>query len=220
MEPIQIHPPLTGEWRTLCPPGHHPFARDFVCMDVNRRYYHNSSRIRFLAGGIAADSFHCWNQPVHAPIDGEILYAGDGWDDNSRIDLWNTIRLWYNATYRFRPDPKDGRPDIRPNAGNHVMIRAKEGHIVFLAHLRNHSLSVAPGEHVKQGDLIGTVGNSGNSTMPHLHINLFDQMDDPFQAKVLPFVLTGFDALERDGHWVRRQNELPEAGEFVRLGIK
>ncbi len=82
------------------------------------------------------------------------------------------IRLWYNATFKFRQVEVNGRLDIRPNAGNYVMIQAKEGYIVFLAHLRNHSICLSEGDTVRQGDIIGQVGNSGNSSMPHLHMKL------------------------------------------------
>ncbi len=119
--------------------------------------------------------------------------------------------------HKFRPKQENGRLDIRPNAGNHVMLQAKEGYIVFLAHLRNQSISVTEGEQVRQGQAIGMVGNSGNSTMPHLHINVFDQMDDPFKAEVLPFVFSSYESLGSDGLWIENRSSLPKAGTFVRF---
>ena len=199
METIAIHPPLAGEWKFLRPPGHHPHAFDFVQLDQNRKLSHFSSRVLFFATGIPSDKYFCWNMRVTSPIDGKVIRVGNGWEDHAYTNVWKMIWLWYNATYRFRPEEIDGRLDIRPNAGNHVMIQAKEGHIVFLAHLRNRSILVTEGEQVRQGQEIGRLGNSGNSTMPHLHINLFDQMDNPFKAKVLPFVFSRYEVLESDG---------------------
>ena len=217
METISIHPPLQGEWKILQPPGHHPDAFDFVQMDGKRKSSHDASKLRFFVGHIPSNRFFCWNQPVFAPIDGTVIRVGKGWQDNQYSNLWKTIQLWYNATYKFRPKEENGRLDIRPNAGNHVMIQAPDGHLVFLAHLRNQSISVTEGEQVKQGQPIGMVGNSGNSTMPHLHINVFDQMDDPFKAAVLPFVFSSFEVLDKTGKWVENKSSLPQAGTSVRF---
>jgi murein DD-endopeptidase MepM/ murein hydrolase activator NlpD len=45
---------------------------------------------------------------------------------------------------------------------------------VLLAHLQHGSVAVATGDPVTVGDPIGRVGNSGNTTEPHLHIHAFD----------------------------------------------
>lgn len=171
----------------------------------------------FLAGRIPSNRYFGWDKPVYSPIDGTVLRAGVGWPDHEFTNLWQTIRIWYNATYRFRPELVNGRLDIRPNAGNHVMIQAEAGHIVFLAHLKNESITVAEGQQVKQGNVIGMVGNSGNSTAPHLHINLFDQMENPFTARVLPFVFRDYDLLASDGRWQRQSGSVPTVGSFVRF---
>jgi len=214
---ISIHPPLKGEWKFLRPPGHHLYAFDFVQMDGKRKLSHNSNKLRFYISRIASNRFFCWNKPVFAPIDGKVIRVGNGWKDHEYTNIWKTIQLWYNATYKFKPKEENGRLDIRPNAGNYVMIQAKEGYIVFLAHLRNQSILVTEGEQVRQGQAIGMLGNSGNSTMPHLHINLFDQMDNPFKAEVLPFVFSSYETLDSDGLWVEAKSSIPKAGMFVRF---
>ena len=217
MANISIHPPLKGEWKFLRPPGHHLYAFDFVQMDGKRKLSHNSNKLRFYISRIASNRFFCWNKPVFAPIDGKVIRVGNGWKDHEYTNIWKTIQLWYNATYKFKPKEENGRLDIRPNAGNYVMIQAKEGYIVFLAHLRNQSILVTEGEQVRQGQAIGMLGNSGNSTMPHLHINLFDQMDNPFKAEVLPFVFSSYETLDSDGLWVEAKSSIPKAGMFVRF---
>lgn len=212
---ITIHPPLEGEWTVLRPPGHHPYARDFVQQVAQKT--HAAGRFAFYLGKIPSNSFFCWDKQVFSPIDGVVIQAGNGWPDNEFTNIWQTIALWYNATFRFRPKEVEGKLDIRPNAGNYVMIQAHEGFIVLLAHLRNGSLSVNEGEQVRRGDLVGLLGNSGNSTMPHLHMNLFDQMEDPFIAKVLPFVFSEYGTSDNNGHWIESKAMVPEAGDTVRF---
>jgi hypothetical protein len=214
---IVISPPLEGEWRFLRPPGHHPYAFDFVKTGAGTRAQHPGTKLKFYFYRIPSRDFYCWGESVYAPLDGTVMRVGSGWPDHEYANFWNMIRLWYNATYRFRPQMHKGRLDIRPNAGNHIMIKAREGYIVFLAHLRNGSITVSEGQEVHRGEVLGRVGSSGNSTMPHLHMNLFDQMDDPYRAKVLPFAFDRFQARDSTGQWVERSDGVPVVGAHVRF---
>lgn len=74
----------------------------------------------------------------------------------------------------------DGLPDLPPPtadranpAGNHVILACGELQIE-LAHLRKGSVAVESGQQIAAGAAIGQVGNSGNSTEPHLHIHAVD----------------------------------------------
>ncbi len=186
-------------------------------IDDKRKKYYQKNKIRYFISHIPADKYYCWEQPVYAPIDGEVIQIGTGWEDHTKTNIWKTIKIWYNATYKFRPKEINGRLDIRPNVGNYIMIKAKKGYIVFLAHLKKESIKVEEGQFVKFGDMIGNVGNSGNSTAPHLHINLFDQMENPFQAKVLPFVFTEYQELSNNKKWKKRTLIVPKVKSFIKF---
>ena len=216
IENIKIEFPLKGEWQFLRPPGHHPFAFDFVKMDEKRKKYSKKSKINFLVGSIPSDQYYCWDQPIFSPIDGVVLQAGFEWKDHKGTNIWKTISLWFNATYRSKLEEINGKLDLRPNVGNYVMIKSAEGYIVFLAHLKCGSTKVENGQVVKVGDFIGNVGNSGNSTAPHLHINIFDQMDDPYTTKVLPFVFKEYQSLGSDEKWKKNKLNVPKIKSFIR----
>jgi hypothetical protein len=72
---------------------------------------------------------------------------------------------------------RDGLPDLTPPerdranpAGNFIVLACGDIE-VELAHLAAGTLAVKPGESVAAGDYLGRVGNSGNTTEPHLHIH-------------------------------------------------
>lgn len=215
---ITIDSPLEGKWKFLCPPGHDPNAFDFVQTSANRDKTHTKKMFHFLFGGIQSSDYYCWEKPILSPVNGKVIRSSDGWKDHEVTNLCRTISIWYNATYKFRPKEINGRLDIRSNAGNHVMIETSEGNIVFLAHLKNGSVLVKEGQRVKVGEKIGAVGNSGNSTAPHLHINVFDQMEDPYTAKVLPFVFKQYETLNKNNEWEMNNSSVPVVGSSVKFG--
>lgn len=68
------------------------------------------------------------------------------------------------------PDQTPGTVDAKNLAGNHVIVRCGDAN-VMLAHLRRGSIAVRTGATVTKGQLLGRVGNSGNTSEPHLHIH-------------------------------------------------
>lgn len=78
-------------------------------------------------------------------------------------------------------ETKDGQPDHRGSgtdrknpAGNHVVVRCQNTDPavdVALAHMKKGSVAVEKGEEVEEGKVLGKVGNSGNTSEPHLHVH-------------------------------------------------
>ena len=68
------------------------------------------------------------------------------------------------------PDQTPGTLDPKNVAGNHVIVRCGDVD-VLLAHLRRGSVAVRAGQKVVAGQIVGRVGNSGNTTEPHLHVH-------------------------------------------------
>ena len=101
----------------------------------------------------------------------------------------------------------DGLPNQVPGAlpeglapleadGNAVFLRLRDGRIVFYAHMIPGSVTVREGDRVVRGQLLGRVGNSGNSSAPHLHIHVIDR-NAIFGADGLPYVFSSFSITGR-----------------------
>jgi hypothetical protein len=91
-------------------------------------------------------------------------------------------------------DMPDEPPGVAPTslkvseiAGNHVLLDLGDGHYAMYAHLAPHSVTVRVGDRVKAGDKLGLVGNSGNTTAPHLHFQISDR-PSTLDVTSLPFV--------------------------------
>lgn len=107
----------------------------------------------FRADGIlpaVLDGYAIFEKPAVSPCAGTVLSIVDG-----------------------RPDLVPPRRDEQNAAGNTVIVDCG-GVSVQLAHLREGSVRVSAGERVAPGAALGTVGNSGNTTEPHLHLHAFD----------------------------------------------
>ena len=65
--------------------------------------------------------------------------------------------------------------------GNSVIIKTDNNEFLFFAHFIKNSIVVSEGQIVKQGDLLGLCGNSGNSSEPHLHFHI-QNVEDMIEA--------------------------------------
>ena len=61
--------------------------------------------------------------------------------------------------------------------GNHIIIDHGNAEYGFYAHLSEGTIKVAAGDTVKKGQVIALLGNTGNSSGPHLHFQIFDFPD-------------------------------------------
>jgi murein DD-endopeptidase len=109
--------------------------------------------------------------------------------------------------------------------GNHVILDIGNGRYAFYAHLKPGSLRVKTGDRVKRGATLGLVGNTGNSTEPHLHFHLADG-NSPLGAEGIPYVHETLDVVGRCtsimvgctvGAAETRRRIMPQANEIVRF---
>jgi hypothetical protein len=181
------------------------FAIDWIRLDENGRYLHGDPT--------DVQSYTGYGDPILAVADSTVI--------DTRNDL-------ENAKPPNSPDPST--ITLQNALGNHVILDIGGGYFAFYAHLQKGSVLVKPGERVKRGQALGRVGNSGNTTAPHLHFHI---MNGPtvFSSDGLPYAIDRFELagqipaeqwgdftvpyLEKDfnpwrsGPPVRRRNQYP-----------
>lgn len=106
------------------------------------------------------ESYAAWGQPLYAPAAGRVVtVVGD------------------------LPDQPIGGSDTQRATGNHLVIDCGKARFVMLAHLKQGSVLVRKGDMVEAGQPIAECGNSGNTSEPHLHIQVQNGPD--FSAPAL-----------------------------------
>ncbi len=100
----------------------------------------------FSGHGVRVEDYHCWGAPVVAPAGGTVVEAVAHLDDN-----------------------QVGEVDINHNWGNLVLLWHGADVYSLVCHLQKGSVTVAAGQVVVQGQLLGKVGSSGRAPTPHLH---------------------------------------------------
>ena len=97
--------------------------------------------------------------------------------------------------------------------GNLVILDIGDGRYATYAHLIPGSLTVRVGDRVKRGDILGKLGNSGNSGGPHLHFHVSEIFDTQnasgLNGSGLPFVFESFEILGEGPHAGARTLEMP-----------
>lgn len=114
--------------------------------------------------------------------------------------------------------------------GNFVQIDLGSGLYAFYAHLQPGSLRVKVGDKVRRGQVIGLVGNTGNSTEPHLHFHVSNS-PEPLGAEGFPYAFPAFEvqgSAQLEGEQIKmqpakagksetRSMAMPADGEIVRF---
>jgi hypothetical protein len=76
--------------------------------------------------------------------------------------------------------------------GNSVILDLGNRHYALYAHMQPGSIKVHKGEHVHSGQVIGLVGDTGNSIVPHLHFQVTDGPTS-LASNGLPYEISEFE---------------------------
>jgi murein DD-endopeptidase len=166
----------TGHRRGLIPVGGVPsiaqrFAIDYVKLGDDNR--------TFTGDSLKNASYHAQGQDALAVADGRVVAVKDSIPENVPGIQSRAVPITLETV-----------------GGNYVIIEIGGGRYAFYAHLQPGSLRVKLGERVRRGQVVGLVGNSGNSTEPHLHFHISDGTT-PLQSEGLPYVHDSFQLVGR-----------------------
>ena len=100
------------------------------------------------------ENYYAFNQEVVAPADGSVIKVVNHITDNVPGEI----------------------DDTQP-AGNYIILEHPNKEYSLLAHFKQYSIIVKEGDIVKQGQVVGYCGNSGNSSEAHIHFQVMDSPD-------------------------------------------
>ena len=145
------------------------FAIDWEQLDNENRIY--------VGDPLDVTSYFCYGKEILAVGEGRVVIAVDKYDDQIPGELPPLIPL----------EEADG---------NHVVIDLGNGNFAFYAHMIKGSVAVEAGDFVTRGQVIGLVGNTGNTSAPHLH---FHMMSGPstFGSNGIPYMIYEYDLIGR-----------------------
>lgn len=202
--PVSVGPPLRGPgWIPLNACCTHELTHRGSVQSINGTIF-NAQRfaidfVRMDGAGLivkgdpaVSANYSAYDADVIAATSGKVVETVDGLQDQIPGSL-----------------PDRSTLTTQTLDGNHIVIRSDDGTYAFYAHLRPGSLKVRRGQRVRRGQLLGHLGNTGNSSAPHLHFHITDG-PDVLGSEGLPFV---FDQLGYEGRLDTQRS--PEATSFV-----
>lgn len=189
--PITHASPVSGVWTQQALPtlqSHHrlnpstEYAVDFFRLNENGELY---------AGDVLdASTSYGFGAPVLATADGVVVsVVADETQDRAAMTrrAEETPQQAGERIGRYIEE-RMARDFRRAAAGNLIVIRHEASGVIEYSsygHLRAGSARVAVGQSVRQGEVIGEVGDTGDSAAVHLHYQL-NRGDDPFMSQSLP----------------------------------
>lgn len=144
------------------------YAIDFVQMGEDGKTY---------TGDVHKNtSYRCYNQDLLAVADGKVVNIQDGIPEN----IPNSNEFATPITEKSLP-------------GNYIIIDIGNGKYAGYAHVIPGTFKVKVGDHVKKQQVIAKLGNSGNSSEPHLHFQIINN-DSFLESNGVPYGFKHFTA--------------------------
>lgn len=175
--PVALAPPVRGTWTAVNSPGqrvpsHGTRTRgQLSAVDIcGRSTPGTPPLVRCGLRGARPERYPGFDAPVLAMAAGEVVGVTDRRRDHRARNTWQALLFMMTLEGVLREVG-----GTRAVLGNHVLVRHDDGTVAAYAHLRRGSATVRPGERVATGAELGRVGNTGNTSMPHLHVHLMDR---------------------------------------------
>jgi murein DD-endopeptidase MepM/ murein hydrolase activator NlpD len=188
------------------------FGIDWVKLDARGEY------ARDRKGRTNAD-WYGYGEPVRAVADARVVAMTDGIPDNTPGENSRAVSMTVSTVL-----------------GNYVVLDLGPAsgslrRYALYGHFKPATVQVHVGDVVNRGQVLGSIGNSGNSDGPHLHFHVTEAPDAaraPLRAEGIPFMLDAFEVVAHDPARVSQralltplglhQNALPVEGDVIRIG--
>jgi len=181
-KPIVISPPLAGEkWLAVNVSDNYAHRNSFFPLNgqwfVPERWavdYISLTNDNRVHSGDPENlkSYPGYGQDLLAVKKAKVLKVVDGLDD---LEIGKTLQ----------------NMSLDNLGGNYVFLDIGDGYGAFYAHIIKDTITVKEGDTVKRGQVLGKLGNSGNSTGPHLHFHIV-KGSFPLAAQGVPYIIDEF----------------------------
>lgn len=203
---VHVAAPVRGRWLAMNTPGQQIpshgtkslgqlCAVDVVQPDDAELGETNPPAMRRGWRGSRPDQFRCFGAPIRSVAEGVVVAVSDIQHDQRARNTWQSMVWFFTGENILR-----ALAGWRAVIGNRVVIRHQGGVYSAYAHLKRGSARVAVGDQVRAGQHIASVGNTGNTTQPHLHVQLMDRGRFPAAAG-LPMVWADLELGGIDPAW-------------------
>ena len=153
-------------------------------------------------------NYRAYGTEIHAVADGVVTQVGDGIPQNTPGAKSLAVPI-----------------TLETIGGNHVIMEIGNGLFAFYAHMQPGSLRVKVGDKVTRGQALGLLGNTGNSSEPHLHFQICSANSE-LGSEGLPYAFASFEVQGKAGEDklslfpagpVKHEMEIPTEDEIVRF---
>jgi hypothetical protein len=202
---VELAAPVRGRWVALNSPGstvpsHGVKAYgQMYAVDLLQPSQDAAASIGWSLRGRPAESYPSFGEPILAMAPGTVVHVQDSQSDHRARNTWPLL-LWMLTAEGFLRELSGASRIL----GNHVIVQHDDGVFAAYAHLRRSSARVRVGQHVHAGQQLAQVGNTGNTSEPHLHVQLMDRAHPTAAAGVaMHWPDLVIDPAERDPRWAR-----------------
>jgi hypothetical protein len=147
------------------------YAVDWEQLDAGNRIYSGQRE--------KLESYTIFGKPVYAVADGVVAVVVTGLPEQT-------------------PGKYPTNISIEEADGNAIIEDIGDHHFACYAHMQSASIHLKRGDKVKRGQVIGLVGNSGNSVAPHLHFHVMNS-ELSLASNGLPYEIDAFKVMGKTG---------------------
>jgi hypothetical protein len=185
-KPVRIDAPLKGNnWAAIYDPSWERGHR--------RVYFTIGGRAR-IPGRYAIDFMKLDNAGHFAIHESDTVKNWYGYGKDVLAVADGVIASTLNTFEESKTLSEHPKYDSSRATGNYISLQIADSVFAFYEHLKPGSIRVKPGDHVKAGQVIASLGFTGQTTGPHLHFHIADR-NSALGAEGIPFVFKHFNYL-------------------------